>query len=143
MRYVMQKRVLFCCLFIFSLIAGYAGVALSTDAGPENMTLKSSDSTKKAPSVFPHKAHQELMECGACHHGMADGKQTPYTEGMAIQKCEECHNPEVLGGRKKDKLDLDTFKGAGHGNCLECHKEVAKKDDSKKSLKSCKTCHEK
>ena len=49
---------------------------------------------------------------------------------------------EKLAGKTKGKLKLDTLKGAGHGNCLECHKEQAK-DPAKKALKSCKTCHPK
>jgi len=118
-------------------------MALSSDPGPENITLKSSDSSKKDPAVFPHKIHQDSLTCGECHHGMVDGKQAAYTEGMEIQKCESCHNSEVLGGKKEGKYELDNFKGAGHGNCLECHKTVAKEDSSKKKLKSCGTCHQK
>jgi hypothetical protein len=74
---------------------------------------------------------------------MNDGKQEPYFEGMEIKKCESCHNGNVLAGKKIGKNKLDTFKGAAHQKCLECHKEIAKNDASKKKLKSCKTCHQK
>jgi len=139
----MVKRAFFCSLLVTFMVFGYSVSTFAADAGPETLTLTSSDSTKKPPSVFPHKNHQALMDCGACHHGMADGKQTPYTDGMEIKKCEECHNSNVLAGKTKGKDKLDTFKGAAHGNCLDCHKEEAKKDPAKKDLKSCKTCHKK
>jgi len=109
--------------------------------GPEEITLVTTDSAKPKPAHFPHWAHQAAFPCAECHHGMADGKQVPYAEGQEIKKCESCHNAEVLAGKKAGKEKLDTFKGAAHTNCLGCHKEVAAKDESKKALKSCKTCH--
>ncbi len=139
----MRIRALACGLFILGLILSHMSLASSVDPGPEDILLKSSDSSKKPPSVFPHIKHQESITCGECHHAMVDGKQAPYTEGMEIQKCEACHNGDVLGGKKEGKYELDTFKGAGHGNCLECHKKIAKEDSSQKKLKSCKTCHQK
>ena len=139
----MRIRAFTCGMFILGLILSTSSLALSTDPGPENITLKSSDSSKKDPAIFPHIKHQETLACGECHHAMVDGKQAPYTEGMEIQKCESCHNSEILGGKKEGKYELDNFKGAGHGNCLECHKKIAKDDSSKKKLKSCKTCHQK
>lgn len=125
-------------------LAGSLGLVVASDMGPADITLKSEGEMKKPPVVFPHKAHQDTLKCGDCHHGMdADGKQVAYEEGQAIGKCVSCHNTEKLAGKKKDKLELDTFKGAGHGNCLECHKEVAAKDEAKKDLKKCDTCHKK
>ncbi len=139
----MIKRALICSLSALFLICGFASQALSSDSGPAELKLVSSDASKKPPAVFPHKAHQDTLKCGDCHHDMKDGKQVAYTDGMEIKKCESCHNKDVLAGKKKGKLKLDTFKGAAHGNCLDCHKAVAKKDAAKKALKSCKTCHKK
>jgi nitrate/TMAO reductase-like tetraheme cytochrome c subunit len=124
--------------FIFS---GIASLSYAADAGPAEITLVTANSQKPKPAVFPHKAHQDRMQCAECHHGMADGKQVPYTEGQEIGKCESCHNSEKLAGKLAGKEKLDTFKGAAHTNCLGCHKEVAAKDEAKKELKSCKTCH--
>lgn len=124
--------------FIFS---GIASLSYAGDTGPEEITLVTAKSEKPKPAVFPHKAHQATLKCAECHHGMADGKQVPYTEGQEIKKCESCHNSEVLAGKTAGKEKLDTFKGAAHTNCVGCHKEVAAKDESKKALKSCKTCH--
>jgi len=139
----MVKKALACGLSVLLLTLGYAGFSMSTSQEvPDQLTLTSKVSDKKPPVIFSHKMHQEAYECGDCHHGMSDdGKQVPYTEGMEIKKCEECHNADVLGGRKVGKYDMDDFKGAGHGNCLECHREVAKEDSSKKKLRSCNTCH--
>jgi hypothetical protein len=138
----MVKKVLICSFAALFLVCGISNMALSTEKkGPAELKLVSSDATKKPPAVFPHKKHQDSIECGECHHGIKDGKQDPYSETLEIKKCESCHNSDVLAGKTKGKLKLDTFKGAGHGNCLACHKAVAKKDVSKKKLKSCKTCH--
>jgi hypothetical protein len=126
-------------LFFF----GIATQGFSGNVGPAEITLQTTGSAKPKPAVFPHKAHQDRMKCGECHHTIAAGKQVPYTEGMEIKKCESCHNKEVLGGKKKGALNLDEFKGAGHGNCLECHKTTAAADPAKKELAVCKTCHSK
>ena len=124
------------------LTAGAVVGAIAADKGPAEITLGASG---KKPAVFPHKAHQDRgMACAECHHSMsADGKQVPYTEGMAIQKCDACHNPEKLAGKTKGTYKLDTFQGAGHGRCQECHKAEAAKDPAKDNLKKCTTCHSK
>jgi hypothetical protein len=126
-----------CGAVVFSMAAG--------DTGPADITLTDSTSAKPKPAQFPHKKHQDAFKCEQCHHGMADGKQVPYTEGMEIKKCETCHNGDVLAGKMKDKLKLDTLKGAGHGNCLECHKEMAKNDAAlkEKKIDKCAACHPK
>lgn len=139
----MAKRVLICSFAVLFLICGFSSLSLSSDQGPADLKLVSSDATKKPPVVFPHKQHQDAFACGDCHHAMKDGKQAPYTDGMAIEKCEFCHNKDKLAGKTKGKNKLDTFRGAGHGNCLDCHKDVAKKDKSQKKLKKCKSCHQK
>lgn len=140
----MRTKLFVCGLFMIGLIFTFSSQALTTDAPPENMLLKSSQSDKKPPAVFPHQMHAEAYDCGECHHGMADdGKQTPYKDGMEIQSCESCHNPDVLAGKKEGRNKLDEYKGAAHANCIGCHKEIAKEDPSKKKLRSCSTCHQK
>lgn len=123
----------------------FCGIATlnAADMGPEEITLEIADSKKPKPAYFPHKAHQDALACAECHHSMADGKAVPYEEGQAVQKCAECHNGDVLAGKTKGKDKLDTLKGAFHGNCLVCHKAVAEKDETKKDLKKCATCHKK
>ena len=124
------------------LFGASVAVCVSADnKGPAEITLGASG-TK--PAQFPHKAHQDKLKCAECHHGKtADGKQEPYKEGQEIKKCDTCHNATVLAGKTKGALKLDEMKGAGHGNCLECHKETAKNDASKAALAKCETCHPK
>lgn len=132
----MVRKILVCsAVSLLLLSGGIATSVLASDAGPAEIVLAEGG---KKPATFPHKAHQDKFECGECHHGMADGKQVPYAEGMEIQKCETCHNKDVLAGKTAGKEKLDTLKGAGHANCLECHK----KSDNKE-LKKCGTCHKK
>lgn len=141
----MIRKALVCGTAAAFLLCGLAFTSLAGDTGPETITLTATGSAKPKPATFPHKKHQETLKCGDCHHGMQDGKQVPYTEGMEIAKCESCHNPEKLAGKTKGALKLDTLKGAGHGNCLECHKEMAKKDPALKAkgLDKCTNCHAK
>jgi hypothetical protein len=131
----MLNKVLACCVVTMFLVCGFTGFALAEGKGPESVTLVDANSKKPKPAVFPHWKHQEKLKCEECHHTMtADGKQGPYEAGKEM-KCAECHNSEKLAGKMKDKLDLATLKGAGHGNCLECHK-------ANKNAK-CTVCHQK
>jgi hypothetical protein len=142
----MLKKVLVCSVISMFVMGGAVISSFATDdKGPADITMTSSKSAKPKPAQFPHQQHQEAFSCGECHHGMENGEKVPYTEGMEIKKCEECHNPEVLAGKTKDKLKLDNLKGAGHGNCLECHKEMAKSDPAlkEKKIDKCATCHPK
>lgn len=142
----MLKKFIVCSVVSMFVLGGTVISSLASDEkGPADITIVDSKSAKPKPVQFPHRQHQEKFKCAECHHGMADGKQVPYTEGMEIQKCETCHTGDTLAGKMKDKLKLDTLKGAGHGNCLECHKEMTKKDPAlkDKKLTSCNTCHPK
>lgn len=141
----MIKKALTCGTALAFLVFGLAFTSLAADTGPETITLTATGSAKPKPATFPHKAHQARLKCAECHHTMKDGKQVAYTEGMKIEKCETCHNPEKLAGKTKGANKLDTLKGAGHGNCVECHKEMVKNDPAlkAKNLDKCTTCHKK
>ena len=142
----MLKKVLACSVVSFFIFCGVASLANAADLGPADIKMVSESSKKPKVALFPHKAHQDKFDCAQCHHGMAaDGKQVPYVEGQDIGKCETCHNGEKLAGKLKGKLKLDTIKGAGHGNCLACHKEMAKKDPAlkEKKIDKCAACHPK
>ena len=113
---------------ILGLFAGialaFAGVAVAADNGPETIVLKGPKG-KKPPVTFKHKAHQEKMKCGECHHGKGpDGKQIPYVEGQKIQKCADCHKL----GKANDVI---------HKNCKGCHKQ------KKEGPVKCNDCHKK
>ncbi len=142
----MLKKFVVCSVVSMFVIGGAVISSMATgDAGPADITITDSTSAKPKPAQFPHKVHQDKFKCDECHHGMADGKAVPYTEGMKIEKCETCHTGDTLAGKMKDKLKLDTLKGAGHGNCLECHKKMAKADPTlkEKKIDKCAACHPK
>lgn len=135
-----MKKALICSVALAFLCSlGLVSIAAAgVDKGPAEMTINPKG---KKPVNFPHAAHQKRLKCGECHHTKGkDGKQVPYTEGMKIQKCETCHTGDMLKGKVKGKKALQR---AGHGNCLACHKEQAKKDAKLKKLKKCSTCHPK
>ena len=141
----MLKKILACSVVTLFVMVGSASCFAAADPGPADINIVGTNSKKPKPAQFPHKMHQEKFDCAECHHGMADGKQVPYVDGQEIQTCESCHNAEVLPGKMMDKLKLDTIKGAGHGNCLTCHKKLAKENPELKAKKiaSCATCHPK
>jgi len=143
----MIKKVTIICATL-AFICGFMVVDVimaSADNGPETMVLKTTkDKAKKPRTVnFPHKNHQERLKCGECHHTKGDdGKQKEYTEGMKIQKCEECHfKGSGMPNKKPNKLS--TFKDVAHANCKNCHKEAKAKDpELKAKWKKCLPCHE-
>lgn len=132
----MLRKILVCSVVSMFVVCGaIATNTFASDPGPADIVIAEDG---KKPATFPHKAHQDAFGCAECHHGMADGKQVPYAEGQEIQKCDACHNKDVLAGKKAGKEKLDTLRGAGHANCLACHKE-----NENKELKKCGTCHKK
>lgn len=141
----MLKKFLACSVVTLFVLVGSAS-CFAADAGPADITIVGTNSKKPKPAQFPHKKHQDAFKCADCHHGMADdGTQVAYVDGQEIKKCETCHNAEVLPGKMAGKLKLDTIKGAGHGNCLACHKTMAKANPDLKAKKidKCAFCHPK
>jgi len=141
----MLKKLIACSVVTLFLVTGTAMLSVASEAGPAEITMVGAKSKKPKPAIFPHKQHQDSFKCAECHHGMADGKQVAYAEGQEVAKCESCHNKDVLAGKKSGKLKLDTIKGAGHGNCLACHKKMAKENAELKAKKiaKCAACHPK
>ncbi len=134
----MARKIIICVLGVIFLC--FAGIVIA-DNGPADMMLQAEKdkASKPKPAVFPHAKHQEVAECGDCHHSAADGKQVPYEDGQEIGKCESCH----FSGNGMDKK-IETFKNAAHENCKSCHKEVvASKPELKDKFKGCLPCHPK
>ena len=134
----MARKIIICVLGVIFLC--FAGIVIA-DNGPADMMLQAEKdkASKPKPAVFPHAKHQEIAECGDCHHGAADGKQVAYEEGQEIAKCESCH----FEGTGMDKK-IETYKNAAHENCKSCHKEVvAAKPELKDKFKGCLPCHPK
>jgi len=135
----MKKVLIVSVALAFLCSLGLVSMATAgVDKGPAAITINPKG---KKPVQFPHAKHQEKIKCGECHHSKGkDGKQVPYVEGQKNEKCATCHTGDMLKGKVKGKTALQR---AGHGNCLSCHKEQAKKDPKLKKLKKCSTCHPK
>ncbi len=133
----MKKSLIFAVALAFVCSLTIAGLTMAAgDKGPTEITIGD-----KKPAVFPHAKHQERLKCAECHHSKGDdGKQVAFVEGQKIEKCTTCHTGDMLDGKVKGKTAMQR---AGHGNCLACHKAEAKKDEAKKALKKCGTCHPK
>jgi hypothetical protein len=135
-----MKKVLICSVaLVFLCTTGFVSLSMAGDEkGPAEITLNPKG---KKPVIFPHAKHQEKQKCGECHHSKGkDGKQVAYVEGQKNEKCATCHTDDMLKGKVKGKTAMQR---AGHGNCLACHKKMAKEDAKLKKLKKCKTCHPK
>lgn len=104
-----------------------------TGMGPVQMVLHTA--MAKKPAAFPHKKHQDMFECAECHHSKDDkNQQTPYVEGMKIQKCVACHNDSMANKK------LNHFKLAAHARCKGCHKKAAQTGKAGPVIK-CSGCH--
>ena len=117
----------------FALVFGFAVVSnsIAADHGPEVIVMKTVKAKK--PATFPHKKHQDMMECSQCHHTMnADGTQGPYKAGEE-KGCETCHDGKKIANKKVSK-----FMKAAHKNCKGCHKKGYK---GKNGPKKCPACH--
>jgi hypothetical protein len=92
----------------------------------------------RKPALFPHRKHQDMFECGECHHGKNQkGEQTPYVEGMKIRKCVTCHNSSLPNKR------LNHFKFAAHAKCKGCHQAKAADHEKAGPIIKCGGCHPK
>ncbi len=141
-----MKKTLICALalaFVCSL--GFAGMSMAeAEKGPAEINMIDEAAPKPKLAVFPHAAHQKELKCAECHHGQDDaGKQIAYVDGQEIKKCATCHTGDMLKDGDNKVKGKTAMQRAGHGNCLKCHKEIAKKDAEKKAMKKCTTCHPK
>jgi len=129
----MHKKIIYTTAFAFSLSLAGFGVSFAHH-GPADMTLKTEQAKK--PAAFPHHKHQDMMECGECHHSKGPGgEKVPYEEGMEIKSCPTCHNEQM------ENKKLNSYMKAAHENCRGCHKEAAK--EGKNAPTKCSGCHPK
>ncbi len=98
---------------------------------------------------FTHKKHMEdyKVTCGECHH---DEKGQPLKDlkaGDPVKGCLECHSkpgkaPKPAAGEKiTPEQKREYHVEAMHDNCIECHKEFNKKNNSKAAAVTCAQCH--
>ena len=104
------------------------------------------DKRKKGIVQFTHKKHfrDYAIACGECHHD-ADGQpRADLKMGDSVEQCSACH--EKAGKIAKEATaaeKLEFHKEALHQNCVACHKEYNKKNNTKAAPSSCKQCHPK
>lgn len=97
---------------------------------------------------FSHKKHSTdyKIGCGECHHDK-DGKPlADMKEGDEVQKCNDCHKKpgEIKGKEAKDLQPAqkrEYHANAVHDNCIGCHKEFNKKNNTTSAPASCNKCH--
>jgi len=105
-------------LFTFSLFS--ATTIFTAETGPDTITFTSK---KKPTKEFNHAMHSKAVEtCSECHHS-----------GNVTDKCLDCHNIDNV-----DVGKITSVKKVFHGNCIPCHKEMAK-ELGKRS--KCSDCH--
>lgn len=100
---------------------------------------------------FTHKKHytEYKATCGDCHHDENAEPLKDLKEGDAVQGCIECHpKPGKAPKPKKgenmtDSEKLEYHTEALHANCIDCHKDHNKKNNTKAAPTSCTTCHPK
>lgn len=137
-----------------------AGIYAGTEV-PDVITLKNSAYEKHTKGIveFSHKKHVEEYKatCGDCHH---DDKGQPLTDlkmGDNVDPCITCHKiPGTVPGELKkewreakmpkaeqEKRALEYHAEALHQNCISCHKDFNKKNNTKAAPVTCTTCHPK
>ena len=120
-------------LGISALVIAASGLMIAAD---DTMTIDAC-ANKKSAVTFPHKAHEELTECSACHHtdeGLAAGGEA--------EKCSSCHvEPEDAATPKCSEMSMS--KNPYHAACIKCHKDAVKKDEASKAPTKCDGCHPK
>jgi hypothetical protein len=109
----MTKATLVFMLFVSFFI--FNALAYPTDI-PETITMDSI-SQVYGPVEFSHRQHADIAgNCAKCHHHSPKGS-TP--------ACGECHEPIVVYHYDAAKKGPDIgLKGAYHGLCMGCHKQM-------------------
>ncbi len=112
-------------IFFVSLFITGGAFGVEVSIGPAEIVLQT-DSARK-PADFPHRQHQEIYSCTACHHAR--------DEIMVIDKCANCHTKEI------SNAEVNSYKKAAHKLCKDCHKEV--NVQGKDAPIKCSGCHTK
>ena len=106
---------------------------------------------KKSIVLFTHKKHVEKYKitCGQCHHDKEGKPLNDLKENDKVDNCILCHVKTGQAPRPKDKKKLspeeklEYHAEAIHENCIKCHKEYNKENNTKAAPSSCSKCHPK
>ena len=142
-----------------SLVAAASLVAGTTVEDVIKMQNKAYSEHTKAIAEFTHKKHIEdhKVGCGECHHDAQGKALKDLKAGDPVQNCIECHKiPGQMPAELKKELrekkapkeeiaakELEYHAEAIHTNCVECHKEHNKKNNTKAAPATCTQCHPK
>ena len=98
---------------------------------------------------FTHKKHMEdyKVACGECHHDESGQPLKDLKAGDPVMGCFECHSKPgkaakpAAGEKMTPEQKREYHAEALHDNCIECHKEFNKKNNSKAAAVTCAQCH--
>jgi len=133
----------------FFFLFGATVYAADCPAGIK-MDNKAYAAHKKGIVDFSHQKHYTdyKIGCGECHHDATGKPLATLKEGDAVQGCIECHKkPAKAKAKKGEKLTMaqkmEYHADAVHENCISCHKDFNKKNNTKAAPTTCAKCHPK
>jgi hypothetical protein len=116
---------------------------------PAEVKMNAPYDHSKGIITFSHAKHSDdyKIGCGECHHDK-DNKPLTLKKGDSAQKCIECHKkPGEIKGKEaqsmSDKEKREYHANALHDNCIDCHKDYNKKNNTKAAPQTCTKCHPK
>ena len=106
---------------------------------------------KKGIALFTHLKHSEEYKigCEECHHDKNGAPLNDLKKNDSVENCIACHTQPGQAPRPKDKTKLsleeklEYHAEAIHENCIKCHKEYNKENNTKAAPSSCSKCHPK
>ena len=119
---------------------------------PDIMAMNNASYDHKKPIVlFTHKKHMTdyAVGCGECHHDDSGAPLADLKVGDSVEECLACHDkpgkaPSKIDNKKLTAAEkLEYHADALHQNCIKCHKEFNKKNNTKAAPASCGSCHDK
>ncbi len=139
---------------VVGVAAVFASVALYAGTTPQDVIkLNSEPNIKHEKGIveFSHKKHvaEYKNTCGDCHHDKDHKPLANLKAGDNVQACIECHKKPGVKPKGKDAPKLsekETMEYVGeafHKNCIDCHKEFNKKNNSTNAPTTCVKCHQK
>jgi cytochrome c553 len=104
----------------------------------------------KGAVEFSHALHVDKYKatCGECHHDDKGKPLAALKKGDDVKKCVECHKkpaqPKAEDAKNLSKEQKREYHAmAMHDNCIGCHKEYNKKNNTKNAPEVCNKCHPK
>lgn len=100
----------------------------------------------KPIAQFTHTKHYKDYEigCGECHHDENAEPLTDLKPGDPVENCIACHDKPGKAPRgeklsKEEELQYHTE--ALHENCIGCHREYNRENNTKDAPQTCGKCH--